>query len=125
MPKRKSQLSEHTSQTRAAKVRQTGETSSEHAQRLASDRGYRWQARARKYSTQRSQQLANHRQSMSEIRDRESSIERSQRLTAAAQIQRTSRIRNRSAPHCNRSAFNYDSNIDYANAECSNNWNNE
>ena len=36
------------------------------------------------------------------------------RLIAAAQRQRTSRIRNRSAPHSNRLAFNYDRNIDYA-----------
>lgn len=51
---------------------------------------------------------------MSEIRDRKSSTERSYRLTAAAQRQRISRMRNRSAPHNNRSAFNYNPNIDCA-----------
>lgn len=107
MPKRKSQLSRHTSHTRLVTVRRTRETFSEHAQRLAREREYRSQASARKSSTEKSRRLANYRQNMSEIRDKESSIERLQRLTATAQGQRTSRIRNRSAPHSNRSAFNY------------------
>ena len=55
MPKRKSQLSGHISQTRAAKVRRIGETSSEHAQHLASEREFRSQAHARESSTERSQ----------------------------------------------------------------------
>ena len=37
-----------------------------------------------------------------------------QKLHAAAQRQRASKICNRSAPHSNRSAFNYDPNIDHA-----------
>jgi len=77
MPKRKSQLSRHTSKTKSVKVRRIGETSYEHSQP-------------------------------------ESSTERSQSLTATAQGQRISRIRNRSAPHTYRSAFNYDHNTDDA-----------
>ena len=60
----------------------------------------------RESCTERSQRLANQRQNMSEICDRESSIERLQRLIAMAQRQRASKIRNRSIPHSNRSAFN-------------------
>lgn len=93
MPKRKSQLSRHTSHTRSVKVRRMRETSSEHAQRLARGKEYRTQASARGSSTERPRRLVNHRQNMLEIRDR---------------------IRNRSAPHSNRSAFNYDPNIDYS-----------
>ena len=75
---------------------------------------YRSQAGARESSTKSSQRLANHRENMSELCDRESSTKHSQRLITVAKRQWTSRIRNQSTPHSNRSAFNYNPNIDYA-----------
>lgn len=55
------------------------------------------------------------RQHASEVLARKSSVERTQRLANAAQRQRVSRIRNRSAAALsNRYAFSYDPNIDYA-----------
>ena len=113
-PKRKSQLSKHTSQTRAAIVRRMGKTSSEHAQHLVSEREYRSQACSRESSIKMSQRLANHRQNMSEIRDKECSTELLQRLIAAAHRQWTSRICNQSAPWSYWWAFYYDPNINYS-----------
>ncbi|XP_047534370.1 uncharacterized protein LOC125069008 [Vanessa atalanta] len=102
MPKRKSQLSKHTSKTRAAIVRRKRETSSEHAQRLAREREYRLQARARESSTERSQRLADHRQNMSKIRDRESSAEHSQRLASQRAITSARRARETSTERSQR-----------------------
>ena len=90
------------------------ETSSKHAQCLASGKEYRSQACTRESNIKRFQRLANYRQKISEIPDRKSSIEHLQRLIAAAQRQGTSRIRNGRVLHGNKSAFNYDPNIDYA-----------
>ena len=62
MPKKKrSQLSESTSQARLAKIRRNGESSSENSERLASEREYVSQSRARESSGERSQRLAENR----------------------------------------------------------------
>lgn len=137
MPKRKSQLSRQTSQTRAARVRRTEESAPENEQRLSRNREYISQARARESSSERSQRLASQnvrttrararetsaerahrlselRQHVCETRDRETSTERSQRLATERQRAATVRARNRNIAQGNRSAFNYDANIDYA-----------
>ncbi|CAH2108855.1 unnamed protein product [Euphydryas editha] len=94
MPKRaRSQLSKHSSQARAARIRRTEESSPE-----------------------RSQRLAEQNQRKSQLRERESSVERLQRLRAQAESQQLSinRVRNRISANSNRLAFRYDPQVDYA-----------
>lgn len=58
MPKRaRSQLSNHSSQARAARIRRMGESSPERSQRLAEQNQRNSQARARESSVERSQRL--------------------------------------------------------------------
>lgn len=96
-----------TSQARAR------ESSTERLHRLASQHIRTSQAHARESNTERSQRLSNQNIRTSQARTRESSAERSQRLAAERQRISTTRA-NRTVAHGNRSAFNYDPNIDYA-----------
>lgn len=140
MPKRaRSQLSNHSSQARAARIRRMGESSPERSQRLAEQNQRNSQARARESSVERSQRLAQQNLRTSELRARESRLERSQRLREQnvrtsqlresesnverlqrlrAQAERqqlsTNRVRNRSLANSNRLAFRYDPQVDYA-----------
>ncbi|XP_023232369.1 uncharacterized protein LOC111632222 [Centruroides sculpturatus] len=137
MSKRKSQLLQKTSQTRSSKIYRAEESSPETMQRLTSHREYisqvcaresstecsqqlacqnirTSQAHARESSCDRSERLASLRQHVSDAHARESSAERSQHLATERQQISTTRACNQIVAHRNRSAFNYDPNIDYA-----------